>query len=186
MTAVGWDVVDDAPDLRRADECFHTLRAWQFANGPAGQLGRRTEQLKATVQDEIRRGRALTASDVAAAYERLGVLWRRAAEFFQRYDMLAAPVTQLAPFPADWEYPTEIDGHRLDGYIDWMASCWLITVTGCPALSLPAGFDGEGLPVGVQLVGRHGGDVELLRAAATLEAATGHGRRRPPLEVASR
>ena len=181
MVDLGWEVVEDEPDLRGADECFRTLRAWQFATGPAGRLGLRIGQLKATVQDEIRRGQELGADEIATAYEHLSLLWRRATEFFQRHDVLAAPVTQLAPFPAAWEYPTEIAGQRFGSYIDWMAVCWRITVTGCPALSLPAGFDDDGLPVGIQLAGRHGGDVELLRIAAALELATGHGRHRPPV-----
>ena len=69
----------------------------------------------------------------------------------------------------------------MSNYIDWMAACWRITVTGCPTLSLPAGFDADGLPVGVQLVTRQGADVALLRAAKALEAATGCAARRPPI-----
>ena len=178
---VGWEVVDDEPNLRGADECFKTLRAWQFATGPAVRLGPRVEQLKATIRDEIRRGNELPAAQVAAAYEHLGVLLRRSVEFFSRYDLLAGPVTQVAPFPADWEYPTEVAGRRMDSYIDWMAVCCRVTAMGCPALSLPAGFDADGLPVGIQLVGAPGRDVDVLRAAAVLESASGHGLRRPPV-----
>ena len=90
-------------------------------------------------------------------------------------------MTQLSPFPIDVEYPTEVAGVPLSNYIDWMAVCWRITVTGCPALSLPAGFDADGLPVGVQLVARQGADVALLRAAKVLEEATGFAAGRPPL-----
>ena len=126
-------------------------------------------------------GNELTAAEVAAAYEHLGVLVRRSAEFFSRYDLLVGPVTQLAPFPVEWEYPTEVGGAPVRSYIDWMAVCYRVTVMGCPALSLPAGFDADGLPVGIQLVGAPGGDVDVLRAAATLEAASGHGLRRPPV-----
>ncbi len=178
---LGWEVVDDEPDLCGADDCFRTLRAWQSATGTATRLGPRASQLKSTIRDEIRRGNELTAADVAVAYEHLGVLVRRGAEFFTRYDLLAGPVTQLAPFPADWEYPTEVGGRRFRSYIDWMAVCYRVTVMGCPALSLPAGFDAAGLPVGIQLVGAPGRDIDVLRAAATLESASGHGLRRPPV-----
>ena len=137
-------------------------------------------QIKATIQDEIRRGEALQQQDVARAYAQLAALWHETVAFFDRgYDLLACPVTQLAPFPVDIEYPTEVAGHPMSNYIDWMASCWRITVTGCPTLSLPAGFDADGLPVGVQLVARQGADVWLLRAAK----ARGGGdrvRRSPP------
>ena len=107
--------------------------------------------------------------------------------FFDRgYDLLACPVTQLAPFPVDIEYPTEVAGRPMSNYIDWMASCWRITVTGCPTLSLPAGFDADGLPVGVQLVARQGADAPLLRAAKAVEEATGFAARRPPVAEGAR
>jgi amidase len=179
MLDLGWDVVDAEPALAAAGSCFRVLRAWAFANGVAA--GARHET-KATVQDEIRRGDALTAAEVATAYAQLTALWRETVAFFDRgFDLLACPVTQLSPFPADVEYPTEVAGRPLDDYIDWMASCWRITVTGCPTLSLPAGFDAGGLPVGVQLVARQGADGALLRAAKALEEATGFAARRPPV-----
>ena len=116
------------------------------------------------------------------AYAGYNDCWVRTAAFFDEgYDLLACPVTQVAPFPTEWEYPTEINGIALANYIDWMEACWRITTTGCPALSLPAGFDAAGLPVGVQLVARQGGDVDLLRAAKALEEATGFAARRPPV-----
>ena len=173
IEGLGWEVADDEPDLRGADDCFRTLRAWQSATGTAARLGPRASQLKSTIRDEIRRGNELTAADVAVAYEHLGVLVRRSAEFFTRYDLLAGPVTQLAPFPADWEYPTEVGGRPFRSYIDWMAVCYRVTVMGCPALSLPAGFDDAGLPVGIQLVGAPGRGRRRAPRAATLESAIG-------------
>ena len=114
------------------------------------------------------------------------MLVRRSAEFFTRYDLLAGPVTQLAPFPADWEYPTEVGGRPLRSYIDWMAVCYRVTVMGCPALSLPAGFDDDGLPVGIQLVGAPGrrrrraprrGDAGVRIGTRAAPAAGARGRR---------
>jgi amidase len=182
MTEMGWDVVDDEPDLARASECFRVLRAWNIANGPTAQLHDRMDQIKATIQDEIRRGMAVTQADVATAYAQLSALWRETIAFFDRgYDVLACPVTQVSPFPIETEYPTVVAGLPMSNYIDWMAACWRITVTGCPALSLPAGFDADGLPVGVQLVTRQGADVQLLCIAKGLEEATGYAARQPPL-----
>jgi amidase len=190
LDLLGWDVVDDEPDFAGADECFVTLRAFLFVERAAA-LGDRVSEAKATVQDEIERGLALTAHDVALALAHLNVLWRRSIEFFDRYDLLIAPVTQIPPFPADQEYPTEVAGRPMGSYIEWMRSCCRITTTGCPALSLPAGFTadggpGGGLPVGAQIVGRPGGDVALLEAAKALEATTGHGHRWPPPDLRSR
>jgi amidase len=182
MVDLGWDVVDDEPRLAAASDCFRVLRAWNIANGRTVELLDRIDQIKATIQDEIRRGRAASAADVATAYAQLAALWRETVAFFDRgYDLLACPVTQLSPFPVEVEYPTEVAGVPMSNYIDWMATCWRITVTGCPTLSLPAGFDIDGLPVGVQLVTRQGADVALLRAAKVLEEATQFAARRPPL-----
>jgi amidase len=182
MVDLGWDVVDDEPELALADPCFRVLRAWNIANGPTAGLHDRMDQIKATIQDEIRRGSAVTQAEVATAYAQLAALWRETVVFFDRgYDVLACPVTQVSPFPVEIEYPTVVAGVPMANYIDWMESCWRITITGCPALSLPAGFDASGLPVGVQLVTRQGADVQLLRIAKALEQATGFASRPPPL-----
>jgi amidase len=182
MVDLGWDTVDDEPELALARECFRVLRAWNIANGPTAQFHHRMDEIKLTIQDEIRRGVALTQAEVATAYAQLAALWRETAAFFDRgYDVLTCPVTQVSPFPVETEYPTVVAGVQMGSYIDWMATCWRITVTGCPALSLPAGFDAVGVPVGVQLVARQGADVQLLRIAKALEEATGHASRQPPL-----
>jgi amidase len=182
MVDLGWDVVDDEPELALASDCFRTLRCWNIANGPTAPLHDRIDQIKATIQDEIRRGEALQQQDVARAYAQLAALWHETVAFFDRgYDLLTCPVTQVSPFPVDVEYPTEVAGQAMSNYIDWMASCWRITVTGCPTLSLPAGFDADGLPVGVQLVARQCADAWLLRAAKAVEEATGFAARRPPV-----
>jgi amidase len=182
MVDLGWDVVDDEPALALAGECFRVLRAWNIANGPTAAFHHRIDEIKATIQDEIRRGTAVTQAELATAHAQLAELWREATEFFERgYDVLACPVTQLSPFAVEIEYPTVVAGVPMSSYIDWMATCWRVTVTGCPALSLPAGFDADGLPVGVQLVTRQGADVQLLRIAKALEEATGYAARQPPV-----
>ena len=143
----------------------------------------RIDQIKATIQDEIRRGdggeqqptwRRPTPSSPRCGARR----WRSS---------IAATTCSPAPSPR-WRRSRSRSStrprspaSRCRNYIDWMASCWRITVTGCPTLSLPAGFDADGLPVGVQLVTRQGADVALLRAAKALEEATGFAARRPPL-----
>ena len=137
--------------------------------------------MKSTIRDEVARGRALAPQQITDGLTRLGVLRRRVVDFFGRYDLLLAPVTQIGPFPAEWEYPAEIDGVELGSYTAWMASCFRVTVLGAPALSLPCGFDGAGRPVGLQLIGRPGGDVDVLRAAYALEAALPGARRGPDL-----
>ena len=182
MVDLGWDVVDDEPELALASDCFRTLRCWNIANGPTAPFHDRIDQIKATIQDEIRRGEALQQQDVARAYAQLAALWHETVAFFDR-----GTTSSPAPSPS-WRRSRSTSSTRprstgttMSNYIDWMASCWRITVTGCPALSLPAGFDADGLPVGVQLVARQGADVGLLRAAKAVEEATGYAARRPPV-----
>jgi amidase len=90
-------------------------------------------------------------------------------------------VSQVAPFPVEHEWVGEIAGVTMGSYIEWMRSCSRITMTAHPAMSIPAGFTSEGLPVGLQLVGRHRGELALMRLAAGVEQATGIGRRAPDL-----
>ncbi len=177
---LGWEVTEAEPDFSGADECFVTIRAFTYLERAAA-LGDGVNKLKESVQDEIARGRALTSSEISQAFEHVGLLWRRAMSFFDRYDLMIGPVTQVSPFPVEQEYPTEINGITMSSYIEWMRSCCRITALGCPALSLPAGFTGAGLPVGAQLIGRPFGDGALLEAAKALEATTGHGLRNPEI-----
>lgn len=101
------------------------------------------------------------------------------ATFFEDYDALVLPVSQVPPFPADQEFPADINGQVQETYLDWMRSAYFITVTGCPAMSVPAGFTEEGWPVGIQIVARPGGERRLLELAKAYERATGIGAERP-------
>lgn len=168
---LGWTVELAEPDFSGADETFETIRSYLFANGKLTEYADRLGEVKATIREEFRRGRAQSGSDVAAAHAHVGVLWRRAVAFFEEFDLLIAPVTQISPFPVELEFPTSVAGVECERYIDWMRSACRITAIGMPALSLPAGLDDEGLPVGVQLVGGPHADADVLRAALTLEHA---------------
>lgn len=181
VEGMGWDVTDDEPSFAGADECFLTVRAFLYANGVGTRLDGPLDDVKATVRGEIERGRALMATEVAQALTTANALWQRAHDFFARYDLMIGPVTQLSPFPADQEYPTELAGRPVETYIEWMLSNCRISAMMLPALSLPAGFTAAGLPVGAQLIGPPRGDLGVLRAAVALEEATGHHRRRPAI-----
>jgi amidase len=179
--ALGWSITEAEPDFSGADESFVTLRAFLFANSVGLTLGDRLPEVKESVQDEIRRGRALSATEVSQALAQANALWQRCVAFFDHYDLLIGPVTQVSPFPIDLEYPSEVAGRPVATYLDWMLSNCRISASGLPALSLPAGFTDAGLPVGAQLIGRPWGDLDVLRAAKAVEAATGHTNRRPDL-----
>ena len=181
LESAGARVVPASPDLSGAEETFRVLRAWMFHHTFADLLAEHPDGFKAALADNIRAGVPLTGEDVAAAIERRTVLGDRLRLFFADHDVLALPVAQAPPFPADQEFPAEINGRVQENYLDWMRSCFLITATGCPAISVPAGFTPGGLPVGLQLVAPVGGERRLLEIAAAYEQLSGAGRQRPPV-----
>ena len=178
---IGCKVEDNAPDLQDADEIFQTIRAYLFAHQHHEHLEENRAQLKQSVIWNAEKGLALSALDVADAEAKRTALFGRVVEFFQDYDFLCVPTTQVPPFSVDVEYPEEINGQRLETYIDWMGLCYAITVTGCPSISVPCGFTPDGLPVGLQIVARPNADVEVLQLAFAFEEATHVGRRKPPI-----
>ncbi len=171
----GARVDGDAPDLAGADETFRTLRAWHFQAAYGDLLRERPDGFKKSLADNIRAGESLTGADVARAYARRTALSETTRLFFEHYDVLLLPTSQVPPFPVDEEYPTSINGRPVADYLDWMRSAYAITVTGCPALSLPVGRTRRGLPVGVQLVAPHGSDRALLEVAQAFEDAIAAG-----------
>jgi amidase len=123
----------------------------------------------------------LTGVDLARAETTHGQLWRSFQAFLEKYEYFVLPTAQLPPFDVTTEYPTEIAGVRFTNYIDWMKSCWYISATGNPAASVPAGFTPEGLPVGIEIVGRNKQDFAVLQMAHAFEQATGFGKKRPAI-----
>ncbi len=175
MSAAGARVRSAYPDLSLAEDTFRTLRAWHFQATFGAQLAAHPDAFKPSLADNIRAGAGLTGADVARAYAQRTELSEAMRRFFTTYDVLVLPVSQVPPFPADQEFPTAINGRPTETYLDWMRSAYFISVTGCPALSVPAGSTRDGLPVGVQIVAPHGADRRLLEVAAAFEAATGRG-----------
>ncbi|WP_121434674.1 amidase [Actinomadura pelletieri] len=178
---LGCTVDEACPDLSGADEVFRTLRAWQWdiTHGPL--LNERRADFKTSLAKNIEAGRGLTGADLGRAETLHTALFHRVRKFFERYDALLLPVSQVPPFDAGIEYPAEIAGQPMPDYLEWMRSCFLVSATGSPALSVPAGFTGGGLPVGLQIVGPHHADLSVLRIGHAFEQATRHGTRRPPL-----
>ena len=177
----GAHVADAHPDLQEAEETFRTLRAWHLHAKLGRLLAENPGRLKASLADNIRAGEPLTGADVARAYAQRTTLGERMHRFFEDYDVLVMPVSQVPPFPADQEYPADIDGRVQSTYLDWMRSAYFVTVTGCPAISVPAGFTDDGLPVGIQIVAPHSAERRLLEVAHAFERATRVGDRRPTL-----
>jgi amidase len=180
---LGCVVEHDEPDFSGVSEAFATLR-YAFSYAQYAPLVReRPEWVKDTIRFEVAQAERLTGADMGNALARQARMYEQSHEFFTRYDYFVLPVTQVAPFDVSTPYPMAIAGTPMATYIDWMRSCSYVTFMSNPAISIPGGFTSDGLPVGVQIVGRHREDLSVLQLAHAFEQATRHGRRRPPVAV---
>ncbi|UCH21283.1 MAG: amidase [Deltaproteobacteria bacterium] len=175
-------VIDDSePDFTDADEVFKILRAWRLELQLSELLPNHRHQFKDTLIWNIEEGMKLSGPQVGQAERKRTELYHGVRQFMETYEFLILPVSQVPPFDVKQRYVTEINGVKMDTYIDWMKSCYFISVTGLPAISVPCGFTPEGLPVGVQIVGRHQDDFGVLQLAYAFEQATEFWKRRPPV-----
>ncbi|HET9896799.1 MAG TPA: amidase [Streptosporangiaceae bacterium] len=181
LAELGCEIVELAPDLSGADEVFRTWRAFRFVTNYGPLLGAHGGQLGANVTWNTEQGLKLTLADLSRATVLRDRLAEKVSQYFERVDVLACPATQVPAFDVGLDWVHEIDGVPQQTYLDWMRSAYLISATGLPAMSVPAGFTPAGLPVGLQLVGRRRGDWELLGIGHAFEAATGYGQVLPPV-----
>jgi amidase len=179
--SLGASVEDACPDFALADSVFLTIRAWMSHYAYAPLLSEHRDLMKPEAIWEIERGARLSGHDVARAFADQGELLDRMRRFQQQYEFLVCTVNQVPPFDVAVDWPKEIEGVRMEHYVAWMKSTYWISATLCPAISMPAGFTDEGLPVGVQIVGRRGDDRGVLQLARAFEEITGFGRTEPAL-----
>lgn len=178
---LGCELDEAHPDFGDASEIFETLRAHGYAMKHGDHLERHRPLLKDTVVWNTEKGLALSGTDVARAERKLGELYERVRRFMERYEFLLLPVTQVPPFDVETEWVKEIAGVAMETYIDWMKSCYFITLTALPAMSVPAGFTEGGLPVGLQIVGRYRDERSVLELGHAFEQLTRFAQRRPGL-----
>jgi amidase len=179
--SLGCIVEQAEPDFSPAEISFRTLRMWASAANYGTMLQQHPDAFKDTLTEEIQTGMRLTGQDIAHAEVAHSLMWRRFQAFLEKYEYFILPTTQLPPFDINTPYPTEIAGVHFENYIDWMKSCWYISATGNPAASVPAGSTPEGLPVGLQIVGRDKRDFSVLQLAHAFEQATDFGKRHPSI-----
>ena len=179
--SLGCVIEDGEPDFTDADEAFKTWRAWLLELNFGELMKTSRERMKDTAIWNIEEGVKLSGPQIGRAERKRTDLYHRVREFMDTHEFLVLPVNQVPPFDLKERYVEEINGVKMATYMDWMKSCYYITVTGHPAISVPCGFTPEGLPVGVQIVGRHQDDWGVLQLAWAFEQATGFWRQRPPL-----
>ncbi|MFM9883463.1 MAG: amidase [Burkholderiales bacterium] len=179
--SLGCSVAEAEPDLSAADEAFQVQRALGYVEAFDGLLKTHRAQFKDTLIWNIEEGLQMDAARIARANVLRSQVFHTMREFLERYDFLLLPTNQVPPFPVNEPYVREINGVKLATYFDWMKSCYYITATSHPAISVPAGFTDDGLPVGLQIVGRYRDDFGVLQLAHAFEAATEVWKRRPPL-----
>ena len=184
LAGLGASVQDVVPafDLDRLWDAFLVWRWWNAVElAPVLDDPATAAQLKPELRWEIEHGTALSVREIAAAATVRAEWYAAVTELFGRFDVLIAPATQVHPFAAEVPWPAEIAGRSMDTYHRWMETVAPWSMAGVPVLGMPAGFTADGLPVGVQLIGRPGGDRQVLEVGLTHEAATDWSARRPPL-----
>jgi len=181
---LGCVVEDMCPDFTGADEIFLIIRAWYYWHTLGPLLEKHRRQMKAEAVWQIELGGRLSGGDIANAMARQGELMERMRRFHEKYEFFLCAVNQVPPFDATIAWPGEIEGVKMKTYIDWMKSAYRITPTFCPSISVPAGFTEEGLPVGIQIVGRYRDDLGVLQIAQAFEQATRFGLKHPKIASA--
>ncbi|PPA74497.1 amidase [Achromobacter spanius] len=178
---LGAKVEQACPDFTGANDAFQALRAQVFAVGYEAALRQHRHLLKDTVIWNIELGLTQAPATVVQAERDRAALFARMHAFMQTHEFLIGPVSQVVPFPVQEETVSHIDDTPMHNYIDWMRSGYYLSLTGHPAISVPCGFTEDGLPVGIQIVGRYRQEHALLQLAHAFESATQHWRRAPAL-----
>ncbi|MFA7504716.1 MAG: amidase family protein [Burkholderiaceae bacterium] len=186
LGAAGTAVDEACPDFSGSIETFQTLRALLFAGLRGELLATERERINPSIVWNIEKGLELGVDEIIRAERERTALYHRVATFFDRYDLLLCPTVAVPPFPVEQPYPTRIGNEELSSYIDWMFLTFVVTLIGCPALSLPCGLTRSGMPVGLQIIGPSHADAAVLAAAALLEGEFGIADRLPidPIGVA--
>jgi amidase len=179
--SLGCIVEDGEPDFRDANECFLAWRHWSMELAFGDLLATHGDQLNEYIHWHVEEGRKLTGPYLSRIEAKRTALYQRMCGFTGEYEFFLLPVNQVLPFDVNVHYPTEIAGVKMENYIAWMKSAYYISTAGNPAISVPCAFSASGLPIGIQIVGRHHDDWGVLQLAYAFEQATNVGKRRPAI-----
>jgi amidase len=173
---IGARIEEACPNLGNIGETFLALRSQHYVVDRELMLQTHRHLIKPDIIWNIERGLKQTPSEIAAAERERAALFRRGCQFFATYDLLVSPGASTPAFDVNLRMPANVDGRKLENYLDASLITAATTMMGLPSMAVPCGFDQYGRPVGLQLVGRHRGEAELLQAAVLFEATTGLGR----------
>jgi amidase len=177
--SLGCIVEEAEPDFADANECFVAWRHWSTELAFGDLLATHGDQLNEYIHWHVEEGRKLTGPYLAWVEAKRTALFQRLCGFKNEFDYVVLPVNQVLPFDVNVHYPTEIAGTKMENYIAWMKSAYYISAAGNPAMSVPCAFSQSGLPIGIQIVGRHHDDWGVLQLGYAFEQATNAGNRRP-------
>ncbi len=183
--SIGLKIENDEPDFKDADSVFKILRAWSYELNFGNVLKKNKNKIKDTVIWNIKAGEKLTGPEIGRAEQKRTELYHRIRKFMEKFEFMIFPVSQVPPFDVENEYIKEINGIKMDTYIDWMKSSYYISVTGLPSISVPCGFTEDGLPVGIQIVGRHQDDWGVLQLAYAFQQETTFWKQKPSVHKTS-
>jgi amidase len=179
--SLGCIVEEAEPDFKDANECFQMWRHWSVELSFGDILEAHADKLNEYVHWHVQEGRKLTGPQLSRVEAKRTELHQRMRQFMEKYEFFVLPVNQVLPFDVQTHYPTEIAGVKMENYIAWMKSAYYISTVGNPAMSVPCAFSESGLPIGIQIVGRHNDDWGLLQMGYAFEQATNVGKRRPAI-----
>jgi amidase len=177
--SLGCIVLEAEPDFSDANESFLAWRHWSTELGFGDLLATHGAQLNEYIHWHVEEGRKLTGPYLSRLEAKRSALFQRLCGFKNEYDFFVLPVNQVLPFNVNTHFPSEIAGVRMENYLAWMKSAYYISAAGNPAASVPCAFSESGLPIGIQIVGRHHDDWGVLQLAYAFEQATQIGKRRP-------
>ena len=177
--SLGCIVEEAEPDFKDADECFLAWRHWGVELAFGDILEANSGKLNEYVHWHVEEGRRLTGPYLARVEAKRTALYQRVRAFMEKYEFFVLPVNQVLPFDVKTHYPTEIAGMKMEHYLAWMKSAYYVSAAGNPAMSVPCAFSKQGLPVGIQIMGRHNDDWGVLQMGYAFEQATNIGNHRP-------
>ena len=165
----GIETMNIEPDLKSSHYAFRTLRAFQFSTMWGNVLKKHSEKLKPEVIWNIQKGLDLKSKDLSKAEILRMKVRNNLLNFFVKYEYLITPSTPVAPNPVEERYVKNIDGIKLESYLDWLSLGYVVSLTGCPAISVPFGFSENGSPLGLQVIGKPYSEKKLINFASLLQ-----------------